>query len=147
MQATSPLGHLFQHIFTLLLCAYHFWGFCFVFNNEVITFRGLGIIARLIHQHLITFRVTRRKFPTGFKSGRWKLWPELPQTQNREVSKGNAEHSASDPPEREPISPSLILWQYILSLYTLIWELSGNPPLKDPIDNRLTAQTGVKQPQ
>lgn len=61
------------------------------------------------------------------------------QTWNTEVSKGNAEHSG--PLERENIRWSFILWQYVLSLYTVIWELSRNLPLNDLIDNRLTAKT------
>lgn len=49
--------------------------------------------------------------------------------------------SGSNPLERENIRWSFILWQCILSLYTVIWELSRNPPLNDLIDNRLTAKT------
>lgn len=72
----------------------------------------------------------------------WRGTP-VTDTEHRSFSRKDRalQPSGSDPLERENIRWSFILWQYILSPYTVTWELPRNPPLKDLIDSRLKAKT------
>lgn len=93
-------------------------------------------------------RVTRRKFSNPeaeeqpCQSDLSSCGTPVTDMKHRGFSrKGRAlQPFGSDPLERENIRWSFIVWQYILSLYTVIWELPRSPQLNDLIDNRLTAK-------